>query len=152
MLVSDILTEKRAVWLTEWESNSLTVNWPTGWIFSFSVFLISPSLFLSLIGSLFIRWLSVDTSCRLVCHIDAAHSTDRPHARRSRAEEWQMTVVRLKMILYYEVLQICILIIGVVLKYDGVFFRISAMSKLICCFGPMVPAIYCIITDTLVWI
>jgi len=29
------------------------------------------------------------------------------------------------MILYYEVLQICIFIIGVVLKYDGVFFRIS---------------------------
>ena len=47
-----------------------------------------------------------------------------------------MTVVRLKMILYYEVLQICILIIGVVLKYDGIFFRISAVSSLICCFGP----------------
>ena len=61
-----------------------------------------------------------------------------------------MTVVRLKMILYYEVLQICILIIGVLLKYDGVFFRISAMSKLICSFGPLVPAIHCRITDTLV--
>jgi len=61
-----------------------------------------------------------------------------------------MTVVRLNMILYYEVLQICILIIGVILKYDGVFFRISAMSKLICCFGPMLPASYCRFTDSLV--
>ena len=47
-----------------------------------------------------------------------------------------MTVVRLKMILYYEVLQICIFVIGVVLKYDGVFFRISAMSNLMALWYP----------------
>jgi len=98
--------------LVFYSSTITMMHGPINMRFLFSLFLISPSLFLSLIGSLFIRWLSVDTSCRLVYHIDAAHSTDRPHACRSKAEEWQMTVVRLKMILYYEVLQICIFIIG----------------------------------------
>jgi hypothetical protein len=52
-------------------------------------------------------------------------------------------VVRLEKILYYEVLQICILIIGVILKYDGIFFRISTMSSIIRCIGPVLSARCC---------
>ena len=70
----------------------------------------------SVTGSLFIWQLSVGNSCRLVYHIKAAHST-----QRIGCEKWQMTVVRLRNILYYEVLQMYILIIGVMLKYGGLF-------------------------------